>query len=118
MDDYLIIGEEDNIVGEEKFIMKINEELKFFKILYVKFTNNNNINKIYKIIDTGNISHFDFTKKIGKKNIRKLTPKIGYFGSDIILYFCIENYNLYEYIKDNYSPKTPEEKLLCELEDF
>lgn len=117
MNDYLIVGEEDNIVGEEKFIMKINEELKFFKILDVKFTNDIN-NKIYKIIDTGNISHFDFIKKMGEKFIRKLTPKIGYFGSDIILYLCIENYNLYEYIKDNYSPKTPEEKLLCELEDF
>ena len=104
------------IVSEEKFIMKINKELKFFKILDVKFTND--INNIYKIIDTGNISYFDFMKKMGGKFIKNLIPKIGYFDSGMILFFIIENDSLYKYIKDNYSPKTPEEKLLCELEDF
>ena len=109
MNDYLI-------VGEEKFIMKINKEIKFFKILDIKFIND--INNIYKIIDTGNISYFDFMKKIGEKFIKNLIPKIGYFGSNMILFFLIENDNLYQYVKENYSPTTPEEKLLCELEDF
>ena len=82
MNDYLI-------VGEEKFIMKINKEIKFFKILDIKFIND--INNIYKIIDTGNISYFDFMKKIGEKFIKNLIPKIGYFGSNMILFFLIEN---------------------------
>lgn len=111
------------IIKEEKIIVKWEGEISIFKISHLRDNNGDFRNMFIE----GNISIFvpafynylmDHPEL--NKYMQGIAPDMMLITSDYKYHSGIRltSKTLYEAIINEYSPKTPEEKLLCELEDF
>ena len=115
-----------NIVKEEKIIVKWQGEISILKIIHMK---NESSKSTFKFIE-GECQNFipafyDFLENHPELDqyMCYLCPEAVVISDNNGLYkfhygLNIRNNELYKVIKKEYSPKTPAEKLLCEMTDF
>lgn len=111
------------IIKEEKIIIKWEGEISIFKISHLSDNNGDFRNMFIE----GDISIFIPAFYEYLMNHPELNKYMICIAPDMMLITSDYKYHsglrltsdiLYKAIINKYSPKTPEEKLLCELEDF